>query len=320
MAERSRLLVNSLAKPTQLEVSASQLDGIPKALEDSVRFAGCRLLQATAVTLNLPQDVAAQCIIVFNRFWLGSEGGSLRDYAVRVSIRPEMGIRHGIDCADDGTSDSVQDVAAASLSLVTKLSAVSQSARRILSVLNALSSEASTFSRVEETGGLRERASHHLPDTVYEELRSRMHRQEVILLRTIGFSIHAAVPHALCLSYLQTLGVFAHQNGQTLAKRTVAHLNGALLSPQTLFLTHQPNALAVAAIYLSAREVEVKLPELEWWKVFDVDRDELGFLVVTMQSLEAWVQAQRYTWRDGTIPLDVEGVVLESRRRSSALG
>jgi len=53
-----------------------------------------------------------------------------------------------------------------------------------------------------------------------------------------------------------------------------------------LYLTHQPNALAVAAIYLAARQEEVSLPSVEWWEVFDVEREELGFLVVAFLSLE----------------------------------
>lgn len=53
-----------------------------------------------------------------------------------------------------------------------------------------------------------------------------------------------------------------------------------------LYLTHQPCALAVAAIYLAAKEEGIKMPENEWWEVFDVEREELGFLVVGMRSIE----------------------------------
>lgn len=93
----------------------------------------------------------------------------------------------------------------------------------------------------------------------------------------------------------------------------VRHLNGALLSPQLLYLTHQPNALAVAAIYLAARENDVKLPEGEWWEVFDVEREELGFLVVGMRSLEGWV---REVGRLG----DVEGGFVSRRHARELLG
>jgi len=58
-----------------------------------------------------------------------------------------------------------------------------------------------------------------------------------------------------------------------------------------LYLTHQPNALAVAAIYSASRDAQIgaKAPDCAWWEVFDVDREELGFLVVGMRSLEGLV-------------------------------
>lgn len=60
-----------------------------------------------------------------------------------------------------------------------------------------------------------------------------------------------------------------------------------------LYLTHQPHALATAAVYNAAKDLEAKMPECEWWEVFDVDREELGFLVVGMRSVEGWVKQQR---------------------------
>ena len=63
-----------------------------------------------------------------------------------------------------------------------------------------------------------------------------------------------------------------------------------------LYLTHQPCALATAAIYLAARDKGLKLPECEWWDVFDCEREELGFLVVGMGSLEGLVRQAREMW------------------------
>jgi len=81
-------LINALATPTQLESSGSQLDGIPRDLEDSIRFAGAQRTQAAGVLLRLPQEVIAQAIIVFTRFWVGTEGGSLAELDASVSIHP----------------------------------------------------------------------------------------------------------------------------------------------------------------------------------------------------------------------------------------
>ena len=107
----------------------------------------------------------------------------------------------------------------------------------------------------------------------------------------------------------------ATEGSRNLAERTLAHLNTALLSPQLLYLTHQPPALAVAAIYLAAREVGTKLVTAEWWEVFDVEREELGFLVVAMGSMGAWVQEESRKWVGNTCPLTVEEVEVEIEKR-----
>ena len=137
----------------------------------------------------------------------------------------------------------------------------------------------------------------------------------------MGFNTHVALPHPLAITYLQTLDVFSSSHrskskniGKQVAARTIAHLNTAVLSPQQLYLTHQPSALATAAIYLAARETGLKLPEVEWWEVFDVEREELGFLVVGMGSLEGVVGREVERWGKGKGKgmigrRDVEGVL-----------
>jgi len=82
-------LANPLASIAQLETSGSQLDGIPTDLEHSTRFAGARLTQAAGILLRLPQEVIAQAIVVFMRFWVGPEGGSLAEFGAeaRWSLR-----------------------------------------------------------------------------------------------------------------------------------------------------------------------------------------------------------------------------------------
>lgn len=74
-------LANPLATPAQLDTSSSQLDGVPRDLEESIRFAGSRLTQTAGILLRLPQEVIAQAIVVFMRFWIGPEGGSLREWS-----------------------------------------------------------------------------------------------------------------------------------------------------------------------------------------------------------------------------------------------
>jgi hypothetical protein len=77
-------LVNPLATTAHLETSASQLDGVPQDLEDSIRFETAKLLQAAGILLRLPQEVIAKSIVVLARYLTGPDGGSLLENDVRV--------------------------------------------------------------------------------------------------------------------------------------------------------------------------------------------------------------------------------------------
>lgn len=135
-------------------------------------------------------------------------------------------------------------------------------------------------------------SSYYLNDADYFAFHNRVLALEARILYTLSFDTHVALPHPLAVTYLQTLD-FCNQPKESISRRTVEYLNTALLSPQLLYLTHQPNMLAVSAIYNAAKDVGAKMPECEWWEVFDVEREELGFLVVAMRSLEGWVRKQR---------------------------
>lgn len=132
-------------------------------------------------------------------------------------------------------------------------------------------------------------------------------KMEAAILRVLGFQTRVVLPHSVALTYLQTLKA----STPGVSKRAFQHLNAALFSPQLLYLTHQPNALAVSAIYLAAREQEVKLVDTEWWEVFDVDREELGFLVVAMRSIENFANAEQENWKGRPVPLSVDAVKKE---------
>ena len=132
-----------------------------------------------------------------------------------------------------------------------------------------------------------------------------MYQTEALVLRVLSFNTQVIIPHHLALTFLQTLGALptpATAKSKALSARVVAHLNSALFSPQLLYLTHQPISLAVAAIYLAAKEVGVKLPTNEWWEVFDVDREELGFLVLGLRST-GWIEDEREKWASSACPL-----------------
>jgi hypothetical protein len=210
--------------------------------------------------------------------------------------------------------DAKQDVAAASLYLTAKPSPHPVTARQVLVVFEFLDSIRPDFSPALANIDPIE-SKWRLTEGQYESRRQRLYEIESCILRALSFQTHVALPYTLCINYLQTLDVFKTSDGSTVAKRCFAHLNSALLSPQLLYLTHQPSAIVTAAIYLAARELNVKLPETEWWEVFDVDREELGFLVVALRSLDGFAQAEKQKWSQRRVPLTVEDLQSEIESR-----
>ena len=82
-------LSNPLVTIEQLTNSASQLDGVPHSLENSLRYHGGLLTQAAGILLKLPQEMIAQAIVLLARFYVGPEGGSFRLHSLKVLPAPE---------------------------------------------------------------------------------------------------------------------------------------------------------------------------------------------------------------------------------------
>lgn len=281
-------LTNPLVTSAHLETSASQLDGVPKALEDSIRYETTRLLQLAGILLKLPQELIAQAVVILSRYWSGPDGGSLLEV-------------------------DAKDVAAAALYLTIKPSSTPVRPSALLVVFSYLDHVSPDFGEALQDG--LDASKWSLSEGQKQSAREKLYAHELHILRVLGFQTHVALPYTLCINYLQTLQVFSSPSGSKVAKRAFEHLNSALLSPQQLYLTHQPTALATAAIYLAARETEVKLPETGWWEVLDVDREELGFLVVALKSVEGFAENESKIWARRKVPLTVEEVRDEIERR-----
>ncbi|KAK3324642.1 cyclin-like protein [Cercophora scortea] len=289
-------MTNPLATPDQLYQRRS-FSALPTELQDAIFFSAQCLTQAAGVLLHLPQSTTAQANVLLARYWL---------------VEPFM--------SDDY---EFSDMSAATLYLTAKISPTPRSPRDVTNVYTYLLSPSSPFLRPSSLP----RApnipkTYYLSQASYQAFHARLLAAEAHILYTLSFNTHVALPHAVCITYLQALDFLAQQRKEPLAKRALAHLNTALLSPQMLYLTSQPNALAVAAIYSAARDVGAKMPECEWWEVFDVDREELGFLVVGMRSVLGWARKMRVDvpgMKDGGMlrRADVEG---EMRRRGLFLG
>lgn len=212
---------------------------------------------------------------------------------------------------------SLQDVSAASLYLTAKLSFQPQTTRALLNVYACLTSEIFSLDMNPfnvPSSKPQDLSSYTLSEGEYLTARQQLLHCESLILRTLSYTTHAVLPHSLALTYLQTLGLLPSnptKASHDLAARTIAILNSALLSPQLLYLTHQPNALATAAIYLAARQCGVKLAEGQWWCVWDIDREELGFLVMSLGSLQGFAAQENEYWRDRRVPMTAGEVKTE---------
>lgn len=243
----------------------------------STRFAQLQLTSAAGILLRLSQEVIAQAIVLLQRFVVASK---LKD---REAFTPKT-------------------LSAASIYLAAKISATPVSPRSIVNVYAYLVSKASPLRFVNPDGAPTDvdPAEYYVSEGTYEKQRQRLFVCESMILAGIGFDTRVVLPHGLALTYMQALGV----SSSRLSQRVFEHLNAGLLSPQLLYLTHQPNALAVGAIYLAARETGVKLVEQNWWEVFDVDREDLGFLVLAFGSLYNFGEAEMDKWKGKALALD----------------
>ncbi|KAI1658481.1 cyclin-like protein [Daldinia decipiens] len=258
-------MTNPLATVDQLYQRTS-FSALPSDLQDAIFFATQRLTQAAGILLRLPQSVTAQANVVLARYWL----------------------------VESPLSYEFSDTSAAALFLVAKLGAHPCLPRDVCNVYAYLLSPNSVLFKGggDIHGKDKEGPSpSNLPGIPYASFQSRIMALEARILYSLSFNTHVALPHPLAITYLQALDFLGLPRAE-IAGRAVAYLNTALLSPQLLYLTHQPHALAVAAIYSAARDAGAKMPTCAWWEVFDVDREELGFLVVGMRSLEGWVRTQ----------------------------
>lgn len=224
-----------------------------------------------------------------------------------------------IQLADRAVTSS-QDTSAAALYLAAKVGPMPRSTRDIANVYAYLLSSSSALFGTEQPRE-QDAASYYQTESDYHTFQTRLLELEAHILYSLSFDTHVSLPHPLAITYLQTLD-FLDQPKSDISRRVTQYLNTALLSPQMLYLTHQPHALATAAIYNAARDLGAKMPQCEWWEVFDVDREELGFLVVGMRSVEGTWRRRRedMPWLGKEAAVTRKAVEGEARRRGLHVG
>ncbi|KAH6687751.1 cyclin domain-containing protein [Plectosphaerella plurivora] len=256
-------MANPIAEPGQLHIRASRTSE-PSDVLDIIFYQTQCLTQAAGMLLELPQSATAQANVLLGRFWL--------------SVSP--------------MSHEFSDVSAAAIYIVTKMGSHPRPPRDLSNVYGYLLSSKTRLFPTDDTPRDRDAMSYYQHEDEYLAFHNRILALEPQILYALSFDTHVSLPHPLAVTYLQTLDFLGFPK-ETIGRKTIEYLNTALLSPQMLYLTHQPHSLATAAIYNAAKDLGAKTPESSWWEVFDVDREELGFLVAGMRSVETWAKAQR---------------------------
>jgi cyclin L len=278
MAIKSDLsaVTNPLVTSTQLlHFKSSSTASTP-----SSHFATFLLTQAAGIFLRLPQETTATAIVLLQRYLISSASSPITLPTTNGTdpTKPKPELAH---------------LSSAALYLSAKLSSIPTSPRNLINVYAFLTSPTSSplpfinpSASTSTSTSQPDPSAHYISEATLDRHRLHLFTLESHLLTSLAFNTHVSLPHPLVLTYLTLLFPIPNQQHRELAARVLAHLNTALYSPggQYLYLTHQPTALAVAAIYLAARESQVKVPvgEVNWWEVFDVGREELGFCVVGM--------------------------------------
>ncbi|KAJ2891166.1 Cyclin-L2 [Zalerion maritima] len=311
----SLVLTNPLATPSQLH-RRTAFSSIPQDLQDVIFHSLSKLAYSACLLLELPMSVAAQICVVLARYCLSrssasSRGGGnelLEDEFAHLAAAAVYTV------AKTGSHPvGANSVANAFAWLGCPAPATSASATK---------DGDGRAGGAGAVAGVDDPREYYLTDTDYLNFQTVVLGLEQKILSAVGYDTHVALPHGLAITYLQALdflglpsessspssssspspspstGTTAKEGTaaktkttrQDLSRNTIAYLNTSLLSPQLLYLTHSPSSLAAAAIYSAAKDLDVKMPECSWWEVFDVEREELGFLVVGMRSLEGWVR------------------------------
>ncbi|KAK9370433.1 cyclin-like protein [Lipomyces kononenkoae] len=142
---------------------------------------------------------------------------------------------------------------------------------------------------------------------------------ELRILTTLAFNLHVVTPYTLCMEYLVSANVDRDRQ-KTVAQRAWNYLNDTLKTK--ICILHQPNVIAVTAIWLAAREAELELLDGEkWWEAFDVDTEDMGHLVLLLREGRDIAIRERDRIESGRKPTltveDVKARILEEASLSS---
>ncbi|XP_037027418.1 cyclin-L1 [Bradysia coprophila] len=108
-------------------------------------------------------------------------------------------------------------------------------------------------------------------DQSYLALKTQVIKAERRVLKELGFCVHVKHPHKLIVMYLQVLG---YEKNQKLMQCAWNYMNDSLRTD--VFVRYQPETIACACIYLTARKLNFPLPNNpSWYGIFKVTEEDI---------------------------------------------
>ena len=108
-------------------------------------------------------------------------------------------------------------------------------------------------------------------DEHYVSLKKKVIQQERKVLKDLGFCVHIKHPHKVLVMYLQLLG---SDKDNKFVQMSWNFMNDSLRTD--IFVRYQPETVACACIYLSARKLGIPLPKKPaWYEVLNVEEDDI---------------------------------------------
>lgn len=162
---------------------------------------------------------------------------------------------------------------ATAMSCVCLASKIEEAPRRIRDVINV-------FHHIKQVRGQKPLLPMIL-DQHYINLKSQVIKAERRVLKELGFCVHVKHPHKLIVMYLKYLELEKHQNMMQMAWN---FMNDSFRTD--VFVRYQPETIACACIYLTARKQNIPLPANPgWFLIFRVSEEDMLDVCYRIMSL-----------------------------------
>lgn len=148
-------------------------------------------------------------------------------------------------------------------------------------------------------------------DQYYTNLKTKVINAERRVLKELGFCVHVKHPHKLIVMYLQVLKYEKHEK---LMQMSWNFMNDSLRTD--VFMRYNPETIACACIYLSARKLSIALPShpYPWYGIFQVTEDDI--IDICYRVMELYTRGKPNVERLEETVEELKRLYMESRNKT----